>query len=802
MSSSAKPIGTPARVASVDSPHEPTRLRDGDRPGESTSDQNFGSDRANDAAPLNRAGNQAGHAAATKPAAMNQPNQSAAVVAAYSLIGATMFVFALGPFGLGKLGFLVATPWAMLTLDARRITPLGYLAVYLSGLLMWLMLLLLEGSTATVNWTMGFGQIVYLATALPLFIGIGRAGRSVWMAPSYLWLPVAWSAVEYLRANLFGGFGLGQLAHAVTDSPQLLQLTDLLGSVGLSALMIGCGASVAEVIWITRRLRRLERHIPMPEAATTADDLTAPSLAPSSQGKPVDLSRPMMVRRRESAFTSMQAAIRRNRDRARDQHLGMAALAILFTAGMLYFARYYGFQRVQETRNWKLFESSLYPLSVIGGSDSQQILRREFESRAAKDVTLRRMAIARYHRPLLLTALDAPPLIRMDAASLGMIDADGDLELPGAPPDDDLVPIELPGAPALVIYRQGDDQQAEAALNVVEYAGPVSIDDDSNSDRPIDQATTIASTTKADGPWVVEMNLSDGGRQLESLDPAATAVVPTSLWRPGCQSVSASDPAGAMPLRLACCVTSSSNIEIALREILSDAPEGSTSVDLAVIVMPTRLTNATRWPRLMTRAVLAAAVANRCPLVGLVPDESMVVANCDGKLFCSSIGSKSLTPSVFENWFDEGFGEAVEQRGDVVEVRAMIDPRESFYVRSAGWFPFTCLLLSAATVVATRFRGKRSRNQVSTTQENGPALEDHGAVGRPVSGQPDAGRKDDPREKMNQQEMGVADVGTSSPESGNGESNGQRTVRPPIRSRGRLRKPLSPRQPPSPGSNE
>jgi apolipoprotein N-acyltransferase len=70
--------------------------------------------------------------------------------------------------------------------------------------------------------------------------------------PLVLTVPIAWTAVEYLRATLFGGFSWYMLGYSQHRFLPLIQIADLTGTYGVSFLVAAVNALLFEILWRAR----------------------------------------------------------------------------------------------------------------------------------------------------------------------------------------------------------------------------------------------------------------------------------------------------------------------------------------------------------------------------------------------------------------------------------------------------------------------------------------------------------------------------------------------------------------------
>ena len=524
------------------------------------------------------------------------PFQPLALTASCAFGGALLMAICLMPLGLGQTAFVAVAPWAWLTLDARRMTRWAYPMLYFAGVAQWLCLSVVEITLGNGALISNLPVIAYLALYVPAFVLLGRAAREWTRLPAYLLLPVIWCGLELIRCHLFGGFSLAMLAHAAADTRRILQLTDLAGSYGLGMLMVASGASVAELLWITRRIKRLEQHLPHPERS--ADQLQREASVGGRFSVPGFGER---AKKRDTE-SSMQAAMRRNRDRARELHLIMVTVAVAVIVGVLVFANFYGRERVVETNTWKLFESNLYSVEVLGGPGAAEL----FSDHAGRP-----------QQSLLITSLSQ----------------------------------ELP--------QDGLDAAA--------------------GKRPV-----LAIFQAANGDWKVTMR--HAGQWNEK--PLGKVSGANAFWsqRPVGQAYSRSAD---VPLTIMAAVDSNATIEDSVNRAIRNLPHRGRGLDMMFLSIDPSYLDGSRWPRLMTRSVMAAAVANRCPVIAVVPDRWVAVATGEGKLWWSSAMAQQGSSSDSGDPMTDG-----KHTDAPIRVHAMIDPRAPAFAKLGATPAYLCMLLT------------------------------------------------------------------------------------------------------------
>lgn len=157
---------------------------------------------------------------------------------ALGIAGSVLLWAAFPPLAWGPLAWVAPIPWLVLirrpVLAGRR----PYFKLYLAGLVFWLLTihwLRLPHPATPLGW---LALSAYLACYLPLFVGLSRAavhrgGMPLWLAP-----PAVWTGLELARAHLITGFLMAALGHTQVRFPQLIQISDLVGSYGASFLVM------------------------------------------------------------------------------------------------------------------------------------------------------------------------------------------------------------------------------------------------------------------------------------------------------------------------------------------------------------------------------------------------------------------------------------------------------------------------------------------------------------------------------------------------------------------------------------
>jgi len=173
--------------------------------------------------------------------------------------------FAFPPAAWSWLGWVALAPLFLLVTSRRRRATI-YLGAWAGGLAFWLLalswILCIDPAAA-----LGWGAMSLALSALwPIAVAVARVGVIGLKLPVMVAAPVAWVAVEYVRAYLATGFPWYYLAHTQYRLLPLIQVADFSGALGLSLLMAGANAFLADALTLpllrpTSRGPRLTRAI-------------------------------------------------------------------------------------------------------------------------------------------------------------------------------------------------------------------------------------------------------------------------------------------------------------------------------------------------------------------------------------------------------------------------------------------------------------------------------------------------------------------------------------------------------------
>jgi apolipoprotein N-acyltransferase len=164
------------------------------------------------------------------------------------LSGSVLLWAAFPPLDFGLLAWLAAVPWVMLIRQHSLSGKRPYVALWLAGFVFWLAALYW---LTLPHWATAFGWLAIacvLAFVLPGLIGLGRVAVHTLGISPLLAAPVIWTGFELLRAHILGGFAMAFLAHTQYRWTDLIQLSDTLGSYGVSFLIVFVAACLARML--------------------------------------------------------------------------------------------------------------------------------------------------------------------------------------------------------------------------------------------------------------------------------------------------------------------------------------------------------------------------------------------------------------------------------------------------------------------------------------------------------------------------------------------------------------------------
>ena len=197
-------------------------------------------------------------------------------------VSAVLLFASFTPLDWSPLAWLAIVPLCVLV-QLERAPKRLWLTTWAGGLLFWLptlQWLRLGHESMYVAW---FALAFYLSAYWWAFVGLSRAAVHRCGLPMVVAVPLVWTGLEFCRAHLMTGFAWYQLGHSQYRWIELIQISDLLGAYGVSAVVALSNAVLAGLVpqsWLIRlrliapiQLPSELRHLPPP---TVADE-TSPA---------------------------------------------------------------------------------------------------------------------------------------------------------------------------------------------------------------------------------------------------------------------------------------------------------------------------------------------------------------------------------------------------------------------------------------------------------------------------------------------------------------------------------------------
>ncbi|MDZ4684558.1 MAG: apolipoprotein N-acyltransferase [Planctomycetaceae bacterium] len=164
-----------------------------------------------------------------------------------SVISAALLWLSFMPVNWSPLAWLAPVPLLMLV-RLRQPTRwmsatcyLGGLAFYLSAL-QWMRLG--DPTMYLAWWALAF----YLAASFPLTVGLCRVAVQRWSVPLVVAAPVVWVGLDFAKAHLMTGFAWYFLGHTQYRWLELIQISDVVGAYGVTAVMVLTAAAITSLI--------------------------------------------------------------------------------------------------------------------------------------------------------------------------------------------------------------------------------------------------------------------------------------------------------------------------------------------------------------------------------------------------------------------------------------------------------------------------------------------------------------------------------------------------------------------------
>jgi apolipoprotein N-acyltransferase len=160
------------------------------------------------------------------------------------------------PLNLGWLGWVALVPLLGLV-RAQASAWRVYGAALLCGLVFFIPVLQWMRVADPMMYATWIALALYCALYFPAAIYLLRRLARRVPLPLVVTLPVVWTALEFLRAHLISGFPWYYLAHTQHEFPAIIQISDVTGAYGVSALVAAVNALAFELLWRAPWFRNL-----------------------------------------------------------------------------------------------------------------------------------------------------------------------------------------------------------------------------------------------------------------------------------------------------------------------------------------------------------------------------------------------------------------------------------------------------------------------------------------------------------------------------------------------------------------
>lgn len=167
---------------------------------------------------------------------------------------AALLYLAFPPVGWGAVAWLAPVS-LLLLVRIERPTRRMYAAAYLGGLAFWLPALQWMRLGDPTMYPAWFALACYMAAYTPAFLAMSRVLVHRWNWPLVVAAPLVWVGLEFARGNLMTGFGWYLLGHSQHQWIELIQVCDLIGTYGLSGIVLVPACFVAVMVpevWLGR----------------------------------------------------------------------------------------------------------------------------------------------------------------------------------------------------------------------------------------------------------------------------------------------------------------------------------------------------------------------------------------------------------------------------------------------------------------------------------------------------------------------------------------------------------------------
>ncbi len=164
-----------------------------------------------------------------------------------AVASALLLSVAFPPVGWSWLAWVALVPLFLLV-ESRRSRAAIYFGSWLGGYVFWLIAIRWIAKSDPGAWVAWLVMALALSAFWPAFVLLARLGVRRLGLPLMLVAPVAWLALEYVRAYLVTGFPWYYLAHTQYRVLPIIQIADFAGAWGPSLLLAIANAAVVGLL--------------------------------------------------------------------------------------------------------------------------------------------------------------------------------------------------------------------------------------------------------------------------------------------------------------------------------------------------------------------------------------------------------------------------------------------------------------------------------------------------------------------------------------------------------------------------
>ena len=197
---------------------------------------------------------------------MNTPQQAtgnpilefaAARPFATTVLGGLLLFCSFAPIGWSFLAWFALIPWLTLVEAPKLSGDRLWLKVWLGGLLFWAAETYYVTIPHLLLWFAWIALFFYLSVYPLLFIWISRILVHDHRVPLVVAAPIVFTALEWVRAHVMGGFGVSMLANSQYQWTHIIQVCELAGAYGLTFLMVMVSTGLLMGLLFQRRRIRV-----------------------------------------------------------------------------------------------------------------------------------------------------------------------------------------------------------------------------------------------------------------------------------------------------------------------------------------------------------------------------------------------------------------------------------------------------------------------------------------------------------------------------------------------------------------